>query len=158
MHAHQALYVTLQATHLQHLMFYGKGNVARLTGGRKTSSAHQFTVGLELRNASIRVPHTTIARQGGYYEDRRPASNMDPYLVTSCLVSSTLNVPLPGALRQQHNFSAESTASDNISRSSSAILDELAQGDSFAPDTPPQNMSLLAAECSGIDSMSHRRQ
>ena len=147
----------MQATHLQHLMFYGKGNVARLTGGRKTSSAHQFTVGLELRNASIRVPYTTIAGQAGYYEDRRPASNMDPYLVTSCLVSSTLNVPLPGALRQQQNFSAESTASDNVSRSSSAILDELAQGDSFAPDTPPQIMSLLAAECSGTDSMSHRR-
>ncbi len=140
---------------MQHLMFYGRGNVARLTGGRKTSSAQQFTVGLELRNASIRVPFTTIARQGGYYEDRRPASNMDPYLVTSCLVSSTLNVPLPGGLR--HNFSAESTASDSVSRSSSAILDELAQADSFAPDTPPQNMSLLAAECSGTDSMSHRR-
>ena len=40
------------------------------------------------------------------------------------------------------------TISETISRGSSAILDEIADLDSFAPDTPPQNAGLLATECS----------
>ena len=40
------------------------------------------------------------------------------------------------------------TLSETISRGSSAILDEIADLDSFAPDTPPQNAGFLAAECS----------
>ena len=54
------------------------------------------------------------------------------------------------------------TVSETISRGSSAILDEIADLDSFAPDTPPQNAGLLAAECSseydphaGMSSMCH---
>ena len=38
------------------------------------------------RGASVRVGYETIANGCGYFEDRRPASNMDPYLVTSKLV------------------------------------------------------------------------
>ena len=40
------------------------------------------------------------------------------------------------------------TLSETISRGSSLILDEIADLDSFAPDTPPQNGGFLAAECS----------
>ena len=40
------------------------------------------------------------------------------------------------------------TLSETISRGSSLILDEIADLDSFAPDTPPQNAGFLAAECS----------
>ena len=40
------------------------------------------------------------------------------------------------------------TLSETISRGSSAILDEIADLDSFAPDTPPQNAGFLVAECS----------
>ena len=35
------------------------------------------------RGASVRVGYDTITNKCGYFEDRRPASNMDPYLVTS---------------------------------------------------------------------------
>ena len=31
----------------------------------------------------MRVGYDTITNKCGYFEDRRPASNMDPYLVTS---------------------------------------------------------------------------
>lgn len=34
------------------------------------------------RGASIRIGRDTEKEQKGYFEDRRPASNMDPYVVT----------------------------------------------------------------------------
>jgi glutamine synthetase len=39
---------------------------------------------------SVRIPRATHAQQCGYYEDRRPASNMDPYRVTALIASTTL--------------------------------------------------------------------
>ena len=40
--------------------------------------------------SSVRIPRETHAQQCGYYEDRRPASNMDPYRVTALIASTTL--------------------------------------------------------------------
>jgi hypothetical protein len=45
-------------------------------------------------------------------------------------------------------FDAQQATSETISLGSSAILDEIDDLDSFAPDTPPQNVALLATECS----------
>lgn len=42
------------------------------------------------RGASIRIPRQTDKDGCGYYEDRRPASNCDPYLVTRLLVETCL--------------------------------------------------------------------
>ena len=116
---------------------------------------------MEDRRAAVRIPTTVLVNQRGWYEDRRPAANMDPYLVTMLLVCTTLGVPLPVAGAPGHagcggrNPSANTTgapssgcASGLCSASSSAILDELDELGSFAPDTPPQALGLLAAECS----------
>ena len=84
-HAIQQQVQLLEGAHLQHLMLYGNGNSKRLTGQHRTSSAMHFTWGLEDRSASIRIPHSAFLHQRGWYEDRRPASNMDPYLVSSLL-------------------------------------------------------------------------
>jgi len=51
----------------------------------ETSSLTAFSWGIANRGASVRVPRTTGRDGKGYYEDRRPASDVDPYLVTSCL-------------------------------------------------------------------------
>lgn len=77
---------------------------------------------------------------------------MDPYLVTMLLTCTALQIPLPITPEQlpcASNVSfSESLSGETISRGSSAILDEIDDLDSFAPDTPPQNIGLLAAECS----------
>ncbi len=77
---------------------------------------------------------------------------MDPYLVTMLLACTTLQIPLPINPEQLPCASSGSysgtLSGETISRGSSAILDEIADLDSFAPDTPPQNIGLLAAECS----------
>lgn len=38
------------------------------------------------RGASIRIPRQTAEDKKGYLEDRRPASNCDPYSVTEALI------------------------------------------------------------------------
>ena len=55
-----------------------------------------FSVGVDDKSAAICIPASTAARQAGHYEDRRPASNMDPYLVTTMLAATTLGLPIPG--------------------------------------------------------------
>lgn len=80
----------LEKYHKEHILVYGEGNHERLTGKHETSSMDTFSVGVGARGKSIRIPVMTIDQGKGYYEDRRPASNMNAYLVCSMLVDSTL--------------------------------------------------------------------
>jgi len=70
------------AKHELHMEMYGAGNQKRLTGHHETSSYKKFSYGTGNRAASFRIPTQTRHDNGkGYVEDRRPASNIDPYLV-----------------------------------------------------------------------------
>ena len=72
--------------HLLHISLYGAGNDKRLTGAHETSSATEFSYGCGNRAASFRIPTSVMAANGkGYIEDRRPASNIDPYIVSSII-------------------------------------------------------------------------
>jgi glutamine synthetase len=57
----------------------------RLTGKHETSSYENFSWGIGTRNTSIRIPNQTAKDNRGYFEDRRPASNIDPYRATSII-------------------------------------------------------------------------
>ena len=81
--------VKLEATHTKVMQLYGEGNEERLTGKHETSSYTKFNYHVAHRGASVRIPRTTEKTGNGYYEDRRPGSNMDPYVVTSALFSIT---------------------------------------------------------------------
>jgi glutamine synthetase len=69
---------------------YGNGNERRLTGKHETASINNFSYGVANRGASIRIPRQSEKDGKGYFEDRRPASNMDPYVVTSRLMKTIL--------------------------------------------------------------------
>lgn len=75
----------LAAAHAEHIEVYGVDNDQRLTGLHETASIDKFDYGVANRGASVRIPRTTAADRKGYFEDRRPASNMDPYIVTGKL-------------------------------------------------------------------------
>lgn len=75
--------------HAEHIAVYGTGNELRLTGKHETASIDKFSYGVANRGASIRIPNLTKQRGKGYFEDRRPASNMDPYVVTSKVFDTT---------------------------------------------------------------------
>jgi glutamine synthetase len=75
----------LEQNHEKHIMVYGNNNNIRLTGIHETSSYDKFSWGIGTRNTSIRIPNETAKNGYGYFEDRRPASNIDPYIVTSTI-------------------------------------------------------------------------
>ncbi len=78
----------LSKTHKEHIAVYGSGNEKRLTGKHETSSMEKFSWGVANRGASVRLPRDTNRDGKGYFEDRRPASNLDPYIVSSMLVKT----------------------------------------------------------------------
>ena len=79
------------AKHKLHISIYGDDNQHRLTGIHETSSLENFSYGAGNRAASFRIPTAVVAANGkGYIEDRRPASNIDPYLVGALLVDTGL--------------------------------------------------------------------
>jgi len=80
----------LSKVHKEHIDVYGKDNDKRLTGRHETAPITQFSWGVANRGASIRVPRQTEKDGRGYFEDRRPASNADPYLVTGKIVETTV--------------------------------------------------------------------
>ena len=75
--------------HKEHMEAYGKDNEKRMTGLHETADYNTFTYGVANRGASVRIPRETEKNQRGYLEDRRPSSNMDPYVVTSMIFSTT---------------------------------------------------------------------
>ena len=80
----------LELYHTEHMVNYGSGNNARMTGEHETSSQDKFTWGVANRQASIRIPTRTNKDNKGYLEDRRPGSNIDPYIVTGLLFHTTV--------------------------------------------------------------------
>lgn len=75
----------LSKNHDAHIRAYdprgGKDNERRLTGKHETSSIHDFSAGVANRGCSIRIPRGVSDEGKGYFEDRRPSSNCDPYTV-----------------------------------------------------------------------------
>jgi len=74
----------------RHISVYGADNDQRLTGAHETQAIDQFSYGVSDRGASIRIPVGTVdAGWKGRLEDRRPASNADPYKVAAAIVKTT---------------------------------------------------------------------
>ena len=73
----------------RHISVYGADNDQRLTGEHETQSIDQFSYGVSDRGASIRIPVGTIEDGWkGRLEDRRPASNADPYKVAAAIIKT----------------------------------------------------------------------
>ncbi len=80
----------LKDNHAYHMENYGKDNRLRMTGNNETSSYDKFSWGVGSRNTSVRIGYDTYKNEMGYFEDRRPASNINPYLATS-IIFETIN-------------------------------------------------------------------
>ena len=72
----------------EHIDAYGIDNDKRLTGLHETCSITEFRYGVSDRGASIRIPWQVERDGKGYLEDRRPASNCDPYIVSQKLIQT----------------------------------------------------------------------
>ena len=88
---HNSICEKLGKVHKEGIELYGSDNDMRLTGLHETQSIDQFTYGISDRGASIRIPIYTVEHDwNGYLEDRRPASNADPYRIISHIVSTLI--------------------------------------------------------------------
>ena len=73
----------------EHIDVYGAYNDQRLTGDHEPQSIHEFSYGVSDRGASIRIPIMTVEKGWkGWLEDRRPASNADPYKVAARIIKT----------------------------------------------------------------------
>ncbi len=87
--------LVIEACHLlskrvkEHIAVYGEDNQYRLTGANETCSINDFKFGIGDRTASIRIPSSiNDDKTPGYLEDRRPASNINPYEVAKVIIET----------------------------------------------------------------------
>lgn len=78
----------LSKKHKEHIAEYGEDNELRLTGKHETGNIEKFTYGVAQRGCSIRIPRSVDLEKKGYFEDRRPASNIDPYRVVAIMLDT----------------------------------------------------------------------
>jgi len=104
------------AKHKLHISLYGEDNHLRLTGHHETSSCDVFSYGVGNRAASFRIPTAVRADNGkGYIEDRRPASNIDPYVVASIIFDTgVLNSTKGEPLVNQYNAWRQNVKENNV--------------------------------------------
>ena len=77
----------------RHISVDGAENDQRLTGQHETQAINEFSYGVSDRGASIRIPITTVEDGWkGRLEDRRPASNADPYKVAAAIVKTVKEI------------------------------------------------------------------
>ena len=112
----KAIY-NLSLKHKIHMDFYGEHNRERMSGLHETSSYDVFTFGRANRGASVRIPNSVLEESKGYFEDRRPAANCDPYLVTYLIMKTTseqITTSDKITLNEQIITSEQITTSDKI--------------------------------------------
>jgi glutamine synthetase len=99
------IFRAFDSRHQEHIQNYGSENALRLTGKHETQSIDTFSWGVSDRGASIRVPLATSKEWKGYVEDRRPASNGDPYKIVR-VISEALDFALQ-IDKINHNMTAK---------------------------------------------------
>lgn len=88
----EAAVAKLGKKHAEHIAVYGDKLAERLTGAHETCSINEFKSGDADRGCSIRIPRPVVEKGYGYFEDRRPGANSDPYLVAARLAATVAGV------------------------------------------------------------------
>jgi glutamine synthetase len=71
-----------EARHADHMKVYGEGNYDK------------FTWGVANRGCSVRINREVADKGKGYFEDRRPASNADPYQITGIMAETVSEISM----------------------------------------------------------------
>ena len=82
----------LSKKHSKHILLYGNNLEDRLTGLHETCDINTFRHGVADRGSSVRIPQNVNLQGYGYFEDRRPGANADPYLVSARLCTTVCDV------------------------------------------------------------------
>ena len=71
----------LKKSHPEYIKLCGEDTPKRLTGNHETAMIQTFSWAVAGRDVSVRIPKDTALSGCGYFEDRRPSANMDPYVI-----------------------------------------------------------------------------
>jgi len=82
----------LEKKHPEHILLYGNDLEQRLTGLHETCDINTFKHGVADRGSSVRIPQNVHEKGHGYFEDRRPGANSDPYLVAARLCTTVCDL------------------------------------------------------------------
>ena len=82
----------LSKKHDEHIEVYGFNLESRLTGDHETCDINTFKTGVADRGCSIRIPRGVETKGSGYFEDRRPGANADPYQVAARLCATVCDI------------------------------------------------------------------
>lgn len=140
----QSLFSSFEARHNEHIKNYGSSNELRLTGKFETQSIDKFSVGVSDRGASIRVPaQTAVNNWKGYIEDRRPASNADPYKIIYEICLSIANSVIINKIKHKMNFKLDmdNLKNDFKTLSNEELLKEYLNDDEYELDSETMNGS-----------------
>jgi glutamine synthetase len=100
----KSIFRVFESNAKSHIDNYGSDNHLRLTGKYETQSIDKFSWGISDRGASIRVPKSVGETWKGYLEDRRPASNANPYKIMLSISNSLkLAEELDNTLHNMYN-------------------------------------------------------
>lgn len=92
MKAIEAAVDALSKKHDAHIKLYGHALDRRLTGLHETCDINTFRCGTADRGCSIRIPQLVAQKGYGYFEDRRPGANADPYLVAARISATVCGI------------------------------------------------------------------
>ncbi|KAH9628059.1 hypothetical protein HF086_018034 [Spodoptera exigua] len=81
----------LAASHERHIKVYdAHGELDNKTPLSGETMTEKFSAGIADRSCSIRIPRIVAENKCGFLEDRRPASNSDPYQVIDALMRTVI--------------------------------------------------------------------
>lgn len=134
---------------------YGQGVCERLTGRLETSDWRDFSWDIGTRDTSVRIPISVNEAKCGYFEDRRPGANVNPYVISWHIFEQVLafdNLVYAANIERQHRAQAAKDAKESMSQTQadSALFNEEEPEkpvDEFTPeetddeDEPPKSIA-----------------
>lgn len=123
---------------------YGRNVCERLTGRLETSHWMDFTWDIGTRDTSIRIPISVSQDRCGYFEDRRPGANVNPYVVSWHMFERILRFDAlicDANMERQRLAQAAKDAKEAVNKSTSeqAQLDQ--PSNEFTPEEPEETDS-----------------
>jgi len=124
---------------------YGKDVCERLTGRLETSHWMDFTWDIGTRDTSVRIPINVSEAKCGYFEDRRPGANVNPYVIAQYIFERVLrfeNLVYAANIERHHRAQAAKDAKQSQAATDAEISqtqpDTVQPSDEFKPEDPVQ--------------------
>ena len=116
---------------------YGHGVCERLTGRLETSDWRDFTWDVGTRDTSVRIPISVFEAKCGYFEDRRPAANVNPYIISWNMFNWVLrfeNLVYAANVERRNRAQVAKDAKDAVAKACENQTNAAQPSDEFTPE------------------------